>query len=475
MKILSKLLVVIIVLLHTQLFSQQRSIGTLGQEISNAIKPEGAGSERSPYQVSNLANLKWLSENGNEWGNSKVLVHYVLTSNIDASESSRWNNGLGFNPIGNSRNSFFGVFNGNNFTISNLTVSSAETDNYGLFGFVDKSTIKNLKLTKVNIKNTQNLSNKNLPKIGLLVGSAKNSNFTNIHVNGMIKANVSYAGGIIGLADSCVLDGCVSEPDIDATVLRGVGGFIGGIYSSEIKKSTSKGKSKAASTNNGSSSIATEDLHVGGFIGYAKICKIEDCVSDGMIVEVGGNYDGKLLGVGGFIGGIYSSEIKTSKGKSNKSNVNRSNKNTAVTTDRLASKNKSNSFIFVGNFAGYMNDSNIDSSEDTGSEIVIDDSAGNILLGVGGFIGGIYSSEIKKSSSNGSKTNVKSVGNKDNHDAFVYSGQLVGFLKNSKVETSNAKNVSVDLSRISQEAILSSGNLIGTVNGIDQRFDEGRR
>ena len=53
-----------------------------------------------------------------------------------------------------------------------------------------------------------------------------------------------------------------------------------------------------------------------------------------------------------------------------------------------------NSFIFAGNFVGYVNDSTVESSEAIDSNIVIDDSAGNLLLGVGGFIGTLSEPEL---------------------------------------------------------------------------------
>jgi len=55
----------------------------------------GDGSESSPYEISNLDELRDLSEIELLWASN-----FIQTANIDASESAMWNNGAGFSPIG---------------------------------------------------------------------------------------------------------------------------------------------------------------------------------------------------------------------------------------------------------------------------------------------------------------------------------------------------------------------------------------
>ena len=60
--------------------------------------------------------------------------HYALGSNIDASSTSTWNSGAGFDPIGFHTTPFAGKFNGLGHTVSNLYVNrSGFVTNGGLF------------------------------------------------------------------------------------------------------------------------------------------------------------------------------------------------------------------------------------------------------------------------------------------------------------------------------------------------------
>ncbi len=73
-----------------------------------AIPPsDGDGSSGTPYQIETLENLYWLSQNPGEWGKA-----YVQSADIDASESSTWDFGMGFSPIGNGFTPFSGTYDG---------------------------------------------------------------------------------------------------------------------------------------------------------------------------------------------------------------------------------------------------------------------------------------------------------------------------------------------------------------------------
>src|SRR5574344_1343937 len=87
---------------------------------------------------------------------------YVLQKDIDA-------NGEIFSPI----KSFKGSFNGNGYTISNLTITAPKDSSVvGLFCTTQNATIKNLKLLNVNLATSHN-SSFLISKVGFLVGDAK--------------------------------------------------------------------------------------------------------------------------------------------------------------------------------------------------------------------------------------------------------------------------------------------------------------
>ena len=52
----------------------------------------GVGSMRKPYVVTNVKQLQEMGE--------ELDGHYVLGKNIDAGETSKWNDGAGFLPVG---------------------------------------------------------------------------------------------------------------------------------------------------------------------------------------------------------------------------------------------------------------------------------------------------------------------------------------------------------------------------------------
>jgi len=80
----------------------------------------GNGTVLDPYQVDNASAFQSI---GNE-----PTANYTLTADIDASNSSEWNDGAGFEPIGNDSQPFTGSFNGGGYVIQDLTISIEPAD-----------------------------------------------------------------------------------------------------------------------------------------------------------------------------------------------------------------------------------------------------------------------------------------------------------------------------------------------------------
>lgn len=57
-------------------------------------------------------------------------------ADIDASETSSWNGGSGFAPIGSTATPFTGTLDGNGHTVTGLTISRSGTNDVGVFGYV---------------------------------------------------------------------------------------------------------------------------------------------------------------------------------------------------------------------------------------------------------------------------------------------------------------------------------------------------
>lgn len=137
----------------------------------------GSGTSVDPYQIASLEDLSDLCQTSGDWDK-----HFIQTADIDATQTQYWddsddnNNGdkyddpndftstgnnEGFFPIGGSI-IFEGVYDGDGYTLSNLTINRPVTANVGLFGHIggeegsgDGVEIKNLGLTNVDVKGAQ--------------------------------------------------------------------------------------------------------------------------------------------------------------------------------------------------------------------------------------------------------------------------------------------------------------------------------
>ena len=299
----------------------------------------GDGTESSPYQIANLADLSELCQTPGDWG-----AHFVQTSNIDASQTQYWDdtddngdgnpynddndatsvgNNDGFSPIGNYTTRFTGHYDGGKQTISGLTINRPGTDYIGLFGFANGATIKNVTLTTVNItarstvgalagKNGDNLPNSTIQgcsssgnvsgynDVGGLVGINTYATISSSHSSVTVTGSNSHAGGLVG---SNYYDAIISGSTSTGTVSGhdGVGGLVGAntYHNPQITHCHSTGNVSGTSNVGGlagwsdsgpiQDSYATGDVSstgwtAGGFIGYNKSeagTSIERCYATG--------------------------------------------------------------------------------------------------------------------------------------------------------------------------------------------------
>lgn len=169
-----------------------------------------------------------------------LSANYTLANNINligTGGNDVWG-GAGFVPIGgNGAGSFAGEFNGNGYTISDLTIDNTANGFVGLFGELD-GTISNVKLTKAKISSSVSAS-----ESGILVGTIDDGTVNGVSTSGTIKLNAisGFAGGLVGEND-----GIVESSSSSATVSNAeTGGFLGGLVgydSGSIEASSASGK-----------------------------------------------------------------------------------------------------------------------------------------------------------------------------------------------------------------------------------------
>jgi parallel beta-helix repeat protein len=182
----------------------------VSDEIDTSENPDfsgGKGTLQDPYLIANAEQLynvrKYMS------------AHFRLTSDISLSDS-QWSADRGWQPIGNIINCFAGSLDGNGHTISGLKINRRVSNYQGLFGCIQDGTIKNLKLSGLNIKGNQ--------YTGGVTGYAKNSILEGVEVEGSITGDY-YTGGIVGM----LTGGTLSKSTVTARVsgTQYVGGGIG--------------------------------------------------------------------------------------------------------------------------------------------------------------------------------------------------------------------------------------------------------
>ena len=181
------------------------------------------------YEVYNANGLlEW-----NEAARNDLSINCTLIADIDLT-------GKEWTPIGTESQPYTGTFDGNNYTITGLTVN--QTRNYvGLIGCIGSDgTVKNVKLENVNITGD-----------GYFVGGVAGTNYgtiENCSVDGTLTNNRHYLGGVVGDNYGSII-GCSSSgtitgtsPDVGGIGGQSVGGTIMACYSvANIKGWSSSG------------------------------------------------------------------------------------------------------------------------------------------------------------------------------------------------------------------------------------------
>jgi hypothetical protein len=260
-------------------------------DAQNRFSGKGSGTPEDPYVITNVKQLQEMKYD--------LKAYYVLGNDIDASETKYWNNGQGFEPIGDHKYPFTGSFDGKGYKIYNLYINTTR-DGVGLFGAVgEKGIIKNVGLENVKISSTGDV-------VGGLIG-------------------VNY-----GTVSNCYSTGSVNGKEV-------VGGLIG------VNRETVSNCYSIVSVNG--------QNYVGGLIGYNYMARVLNCYSTGSVN--GHNYTGGLIGdnykgkVSNSFWDIQTSGRMYSGGGTGKTTEQM--KNVRTYTDILWSEGLDSPWDFVGN------------------------------------------------------------------------------------------------------------------------------
>ncbi|WP_254863477.1 GLUG motif-containing protein [Halovivax gelatinilyticus] len=289
------------------------------------------------YEVETLSQLQCIEEHG--------LEHdYALVEDIDANETGDWNDGDGFEPIGDGDidfrvegDAFNGTFDGNDRTIANLTIERGGDDRVGLFEVIgSEGTVSNLTLEAATVTGDDDvgsLSGQNYGTVsdvsmstdvtgsgttGGVIGWNYGGTITGATVEGTVFSEQdgvnTHVGGIVGdhqrgasIDSSSFTNGTV---DGDNEEIGGIAGQLGGPpgYTSSITNSSANG------------TIGNEDADsVGGLVGDGRgdffdsysTATVRGNDTVGGVIGYGGNSDiertyavGEVDGDGDDVGGL---------------------------------------------------------------------------------------------------------------------------------------------------------------------------
>lgn len=214
--------------------------GTYTSTISSSVFG-GTGSADEPFLIKTTEDLKDFAYHYNE-GRFSNNVHIQLFTDIDCKDEE------GFSTIAdNTDDTFYGVFDGNHKTISNLTMTGV-----GFFGFVSKDN-------------------------DFGVGTIKDLTLSNFNITG---TDYTTGGIVATLSDGAVVSHCtVTNSTIacsDNQYNPEVGGIVARLYGSTVTGCTVNNvKVKAETSYTGGSGAASS---VGGIVGNASAGTVESCV-----------------------------------------------------------------------------------------------------------------------------------------------------------------------------------------------------
>lgn len=279
---------------------------------TESLALSGSGSQDDPYLIEDAGDLIILRQYVNEGGGSQVYQYYKQTADIDLSSVANWT------PIGTKKTGssllptrFSGVYDGGGYSITNMKITSAGGEGVGLFGYISKAEIRDLRVDGT-IRHTKVSGHSALYNVGGIVGAAvqlSEDDITNpdssCRISGCssdvdIEAE-SLVGGIIGSTETdTTFENCDYTGNITATLTAsaayesyGIGGICG----------TSQGNDIFSGCVNGGSIITLDgDASMGGIVGWtsnAATTVIDSCYNAGSLTTAEGSLN---TGVGGIVG-----------------------------------------------------------------------------------------------------------------------------------------------------------------------------
>lgn len=199
---------------------------------------------------------------------------------------------------------FTGTFDGNGYTISNLTIYNTDTFYTGLFACIGADgKVFDLTLENIRLQGTNYIGG----VAGYALGAVTNCKVTGNIFNIALNSNDVFLGGIAGRAEN-ELNGCTTEVTISVIEIKATAAYIGGVAGYFAYQNLVALSLVSYSDLTITKSVDEATVYAGGIFGYTamKFIRLYDCVAEGNVtVEL---LDGNSI-AGGLIG--YCDECAT--------------------------------------------------------------------------------------------------------------------------------------------------------------------
>lgn len=239
------------------------------------------------YEIQNAGNLFWFAQKLAENANNDTL-NARLTGNITMPAGMNWV-AMQAGPYGAPYN---GTFDGNGYTISNLSAESDNTagvfNNEGLFKTIGQSgVVKNLGMVNASVKPSSGYA-------GAICGT-NNGRIENCYnLGGDIAVGLMRAGGIAG-ENYGTISRCYNTGSVSSSSGSSIGGIAGFSHSGEISDCYNTGNITGA-------------WYVGGICGQIEDGAVENCYNTGTATATHQGYESTANPIAGSRLGQYTVE-----------------------------------------------------------------------------------------------------------------------------------------------------------------------
>jgi len=273
----------------------------------------GSGTSDDPYVVTNATQLQAMAED--------LDAHYELGSNVDASNTSAWDGGDGFAPVGNSSSQFTGSFDGNGYAVSGLWIDRASETEVGLFSHVGSGgSVANVTLVDANVTGGEHTG----ALVGFNDGTISKSGSTGTVIGG------DQTGGLVGQNKGTIRE-TYSIANVTSTGIGG--GLVGytGYASGLMEDSYARGNVSTEGNAGGligrawndgtvrdsyaTGNVSGEGSHVAGVIGYNEDSETADLYWDNE--TTGQSIGGETRGYDGDFTGLTTAQLTGSSAEAN--------------------------------------------------------------------------------------------------------------------------------------------------------------